>query len=225
MDPATMALIASVAGPLVSQIFGGGGGEGGYSQTSTKTRGQRKQQNTALRQWQELAGGGYENAIGLLTSMLDPDSETYKNFEAPYLQQFNQQIIPGIMEQFAGLDPMGSGLSSSGFAQSLGAAGANLQTSLASLKENLRQQGAQGILQQYNQAFGQTQGNQFALGPKDPSFGQSAMPGMFNQIGKAGANYLTNRAVASQDTGRGYQQQNPLLNQLDMMYRTTGNVF
>lgn len=222
MDPMIIAALVQAASSII------GGGQGGYEKVSTKTRGQRKQQNTALQQWQQLAEGAYPNAIGLLQSLLDPNSQTYKNFEAPYLQQFQQQTIPGIAEQFAGAGALGGGLSSSGFGQALGAAGANLQTSLAQMKENLRMQAAQGILGQYNQGFGQTQQDQFALGPRDPSYGQSFAAGASKGFGQAGANYLynqQNRGVGSGDTGRGYQSNNPITNELDRMYRTTGYGF
>jgi len=60
-----------------------------------------------------------------------PDFET---FAAPYKRQFQQETIPGIAERFAGL----GGLSSSGFTQSLGQAGAGLNEKLAALQEGLK---------------------------------------------------------------------------------------
>lgn len=68
-----------------------------------------------------------------------PDFET---FAAPYKRQFNEQIIPGISERFAGL----GGLSSSGFQQSLGQAGAGLSENLASMFEDKKMQKFQSLL-------------------------------------------------------------------------------
>lgn len=96
-------------------------------------------------------GGAYDKSIGLLQGYLDPNSDVYQNFEAPYLQKFNQQVIPGLAERFAGFGAQGGGLSSSGFGQALGAAGANLQTDLVAMKANMQRQSISDILNQYNQ--------------------------------------------------------------------------
>jgi len=99
--------------------------------------------------------GGYGNAMGILQQYLNPQSDIYKNFEQPYMDQFNQETIPMLAERFAG---MGGGLgagatSSSGFGQSIGAAGANLQHQLASMKSGMQRGSIQDILGQYNQMF------------------------------------------------------------------------
>jgi hypothetical protein len=216
--------IASVAAPFISKIFGGGGGgQDEFNQIPTKSKGQQKQQNTALKQWQDLAGGGYEDAIGLLESLLDPDSETYKGFAQPYLDQFHQQTLPGIAEQYASYGSgLGGGLASSGFAQSLGSAGANLTSQLASLRENLRMQGAKGLLGQYNTMFGQTQGQEsFGHVPREQGFLESMLPGATKGVFNAFTNSLVNRSGGGgQDVGRGYQSINPLMGQLDTMFRS-----
>lgn len=81
-----------------------------------------------------------------LEDLYKPGSEGQKSFEAPYLRQFNEEIIPGISERFAGL----GGLNSSGFQQSLGQAGAGLSEKLASLRTGTQLQGL-GAAQQYGQ--------------------------------------------------------------------------
>lgn len=97
-------------------------------------------------------GGGYSNALQILQDYLNPQSDAYQNFEQPYLDQFNQQTIPGLAEQFAGAGGgMGGGLSSSGFGQALGAAGANLQTNLAQMKSGLQRQSVNDLFAQFNQ--------------------------------------------------------------------------
>jgi hypothetical protein len=110
---------------------------------------------------QGLGGqGGYGQAINLLQQYLDPNSEVYGNFEAPYRQEFEQQTIPNIAERFAGAGAQGGALSSSGFGQALGAAGANLQTNLAQMKSGLQRQSIQDILGQYSTMTGQGLGIQ-----------------------------------------------------------------
>lgn len=96
-------------------------------------------------------GGGFQKATGLLQSYLDPNSDVYKNFEQPYMNQFEQETVPMLAERFAGYGGgMGGGLSSSGFGQSLGAAGANLQTNLAQMKSQMGRQSIQDILGLFN---------------------------------------------------------------------------
>jgi len=86
-------------------------------------------------------GGGLQQANqydqGLLQGGFG-NQGAYDQFSAPYLQQFQEQIAPRIAEQFAGM----GGLSSSGFAQALGGAGAGLQSQLAQLFSQLQGQAA-----------------------------------------------------------------------------------
>lgn len=114
------------------------------------------QQNQGLNQIMSMLlgmgkqGGGMQQSMQYLQDLLNPDSETMKQFEEPYMQQFNQETLPGIAEKYAGM----GALSSSGFGQALGGAGANLQSQLAQLKSGLRGQAAQGLMGQYNQLAG-----------------------------------------------------------------------
>lgn len=110
---------------------------------------------------QGLGGqGGYGQATNLLQQYLDPSSEIYGGFEAPYRQEFEQQTIPNLAERFAGQGAQGGALSSSGFGQAIGAAGANLQTDLARMKSGLQRQSIQDILGQYSTMTGQGLGIQ-----------------------------------------------------------------
>lgn len=110
---------------------------------------------------QGLGGqGGYGQAINLLQQYLDPQSDVYRNFEAPYRQQFEQETVPMLAEQFAGTGANSGALSSSGFGQALSAAGSNLQTNLAQMKSGLQRQSIQDILGQYNTMSGLGLGTQ-----------------------------------------------------------------
>jgi len=87
--------------------------------------------------------------------LMNPSGQAYQNFAAPAMTEFNQEIMPGIAEQFAGV----GGLSSSGFQQSATGAGASLAERLAALRSGLQMQGA-GMLSQLS-----SQRNQMALQP------------------------------------------------------------
>ena len=66
----------------------------------------------------------------------------FESFAAPFRREFNEQTVPGIAERFAGL----GGLSSSGFQQSLGQAGAGLNEKLAALHGGLKEQRFRSLL-------------------------------------------------------------------------------
>ncbi len=96
-------------------------------------------------------GGGYQNAQNYYNSLLQPGNDAFNNFAAPFLNQFNEQTLPGIAERFAGA----GALSSSGFGQALGGAGAGLQSQLAQLFAQLQSQAAGQQTNQYNQLTSQ----------------------------------------------------------------------
>src|SRR5690606_16547979 len=108
----------------------------------------------------------------------------------PEMRRFNQEIIPGIAEQFAG---MGSGsLSSSGFRNSAVNAGADLSERLGAIRAQLRQQAAQGLsnigqlgLGNYNQnVYTQGQPRLFeSLGPAFGSIGSSLAGPLLGRAG------------------------------------------
>ncbi len=85
-------------------------------------------------------GGGFNQANqydqSLLQGGFGNQGGAYDQFSQPYLQQFEEQILPMISERFAGH----GALSSSGFGQALGGAGAGLQSQLAQLFSQLQGQ-------------------------------------------------------------------------------------
>ena len=110
-----------------------------------------QQQGEALQ-----GGGGYGNLIQQLQSMLDPESDYYKDFENAQMRQFNEEIIPGLGERFAGVGANSGALSSSGFGQALGGAGAQLQSNIGLMKQQGVQNALQKLLGQYEGYQGQT---------------------------------------------------------------------
>lgn len=88
-------------------------------------------------------GGAFNNAANYYRGLLSDNSADFDAFSRPELRRFNEQIIPDIAEQFAG---MGSGaLSSSGFQNASVNAGTDLSERLGALRASLRQAGAQGL--------------------------------------------------------------------------------
>lgn len=134
------------------------GNKGGNTQQTLLKGNQEGFLDNLMQQLMQMSGegGGMQQAMQTLMGFLDPNSEQYKNFEAPYMQQFNQQTVPGLAEKFAGFGGgLGGGLSSSGFGQALGAAGGNLQTQLAQMKSGMQRQAVGDIFGQYNQMASQ----------------------------------------------------------------------
>lgn len=147
-------------------------------------------------------GQGNQAALGLQNQYLDPSSEAVNQFTQPYMDQFNQQTVPGLAERFAGAGAMGGGLSSSGFGQSLSSAGGNLQNQLAQLKASLGRQAAQSLMNQYGQTsqqalnaqpFGYQQPQQGLLPGFLQSWGQQGFPGgsnIYSGLSNAYQNYM-----------------------------------
>lgn len=100
-----------------------------------------------IQQLQQMSGqgGGYGLAQNYFNQLLQPGG--YQQFADPYIQQFNEQVLPSIAERFGGM----GALSSSGFGQALGGAASGLQSQLAQLFSSLQQQAAGAQYGQYNQ--------------------------------------------------------------------------
>ena len=155
-------------------------------------------QNNLLNQLlQMLSGGGklgqgFNQSQDYLQQLMNPDSEAVNQFTQPYMNQFNQQTVPGLAERFAGMGAQGGGLSSSGFGQALSSAGGNLQAQLAQLKAGLGQQAAGQLQQQYGNfaqqglgtpAFGYSQPTQGLVPNLLTSYAGAGFPGIGNPFG------------------------------------------
>jgi hypothetical protein len=121
----------------------------------------------------------YQQGSSYLQSILSQDPEMMKQFEAPAMRQFNEQIVPGIAERFSGAGAR----SSSGFNQAMGQAGSGLAERLASMRAGLgmqAQNAAMGYAQIPFQEAYNTQGmnlNRTQLGLGTPAFGYQAFGG------------------------------------------------
>ena len=121
---------------------------------------------------QSRSGGAFGSAADYYYGNLGANPADFEAFAAPERRIFNEQIIPGLSEQFAG---MGAGnLSSSGFRNAAVGAGADLTERLANIRANLRSQAAQGLMgigQAGLQQFGQPR-----IMPGQPGFLESILP-------------------------------------------------
>ncbi len=118
------------------------------------------------------AGGAFGQVADYYRDLFSDDSKTFQAMQAPEMRRFNEQIIPGLSEQFAG---MGSGgLSSSGFRNAAVGAGTDLSERLGAMRAQLRQQGAQGL----------SQLGQFGLGDFNENVYTKGQPGLIDTIGQ-----------------------------------------
>lgn len=137
---------------LPSRGFSGGNSGGSFLFGTPQ---QRYQQTTLGQEQQDLysqllragqgsgAGGAFGAASDYYRDNLSNDSQTANMMMAPELRRFQEDIVPGLAEQFAG---MGSGgLSSSGFRNAGIRAATDLSERLGLIRANLRQQSAQGL--------------------------------------------------------------------------------
>ena len=99
-------------------------------------------------------------ATSYLQNILSQDPEMMKQFEAPYMRQFNEQILPDIANRYAGAGAVSSG----GFKQAMAHAATDLQERLAGLRTGAGLQAAQAALpyaqmplQRQQQQFSNTQ--------------------------------------------------------------------
>lgn len=177
------------AAMLASKAMDSFGGNDQMSRVPTMTRSQKGLLSQLMKMLnpQGQLGGAQQGAINYQQQLMDPSSQAVDQFAQPYMNQFNQQTIPGLAERFAGMGAMGGGLSSSGFGQALGAAGGNLQAQLAQLKAGLGQQAAQSLMGQYGnltgmglsaQPFGYQQQAPSALGGMLQGWAQGGFGGM-----------------------------------------------
>lgn len=194
---ATGAAVGSVIPGIGTAIGAGVGGLagliGGYlSGNKDKFRSilNKPQQQLQSNILAQLQGGGIGQNYGLsqdyLNKLLSNDPNTYQQFAAPYINQFEQQTIPRLTEQFAGLGGgLGGGVgNSSGFGQAIGGAGAQFQAQLAALYANLRQQAAQQAMGQYNQLAGYGLHPTQAYQPGTYGFGPPALSGLLQGVGQ-----------------------------------------
>lgn len=96
----------------------------------------------------EQARQGNRLAMDYIKKILSDDPEAFADFERPYMEQFQQETIPNILERIN--DRGGMNKNSGAVTQQLAQAGRGLSSNLAAMRANLKQNAVQG-LQNYSQ--------------------------------------------------------------------------
>ena len=131
-------------------------------------------QEDIFSQLQQGVGGALPAGFEQLLSILSGTPEAAKQFEAPAMRQFEEQILPTIAERFTGL--LGEGAQrSSAFGQQLGQAGAGLAEKLQAQRGG-RQQNALTQLMQLMQT-GLTPQFQTLLRERQPGLLETGVKG------------------------------------------------
>jgi hypothetical protein len=202
MIPAAMlgaAGISAFAGRKSSQW---GGSQGKYKKIETLSNRQKSALHDILNHPERRFDFAsqqplYTSGVQYLQNILGQNPEAMKQFEAPAMRQFNEQIVPQLSERFSGL---GAG-SSSAFNQTMGQAATGLSERLAALRANLGMQ-ALPMASMYAQMPFEEQFKTLSLGMGTPAFGYYGQPGsqgfgqgLAGSLAQGGSNALSMLAM------------------------------
>jgi hypothetical protein len=127
------------------------------------------------------AGGAFGNAADYYRGNLSNNPEDFQAMAAPELRRYQQEFIPDLAEQFAG---MGSGgLSSSGFRNAAVQGATDLSERLGAIRAQLRSQAAQGLTNIGQIGLQPSVENVYR--PAQQGFFQQALPGLLTAAGTA----------------------------------------
>lgn len=116
----------------------------------------------------EQAKAGNKSALDWINNILSDEEGAFEDYERPFMEHFNETIVPSIMERFRG----GGSKNSSGLQQSLAQGARGLQTQLAGQRSSLKEQ-AINALRNYNQT---------ALGKQTTPYMTSGTPSIWEMI-------------------------------------------
>ncbi len=201
--------IGGPPGAAIGAILGGGLGLFGGKDKQPKIRNQSVLTKAQERGLSNYFSKGinknplYQQGSSYLQNLLSGNPEAYQDFEAPYMQNFNEVIAPGIAERFAGVGTGAGGLNSSALANSLAQAGRSLQTDLAGLRSSQQMNAANQALGYAQQPYSNTlaglgvQGFQNYERPGQPSFmtgiGSGILGSLGQGLGQKGGEYFGNK--------------------------------
>lgn len=148
--------------------------------------------------------GGGQQAQNYYQNNLSDNPADIDAFQRPELRRFNEEIVPDLAEQFAGMGS-GGGIGGSNFRNAAINAGTDLSERLASMRANVRQNsaqalnqmgqyGAQGLQNLAQAGLGQFQENIHR--PETHGFLGNVAEGAGKGLGAAGMAYLTGGASA-----------------------------
>jgi hypothetical protein len=178
-----------------------------YEQVSNLTRSQLKNQKDLERS----SRGAFTDVGNYYRSNLSNNPQDFQAFAAPDIRRFNEQTIPNLAEQFAGMGA--GGLSSSGFQNAAIGAGTDLQERLANLRASIRQNAASGMQNMAQSSLNPHTQYQMT-NPGSEGFLSSFASGLGGAIPGAAMGFLTGGppgAVAGAATGasQGFGQSSP----------------
>lgn len=141
--------VGSFFGPIgtgLGALLGGVGGLSGSGRRNADelrqyqkyTPQQQAYRNNMLSQVQGLTPSGFDYLRGILSN----DPSAFEDYEAPAMQQFQEEIIPSILERFSGMGAR----SSSALNQTLGRAGQTLSTNLNAQRQQARQNALEQLM-------------------------------------------------------------------------------
>jgi hypothetical protein len=162
--------------------------------------------NQAIRAGTKGQGGAFGQASDYYRGLLSDESADYDAFSAPAIRQYNEDIAPGIAEQYAGMGA--GGLSSSGFRNAQVQGGVDLAERLGALRAQLRNQGAQGLMNIGQLGLGNySQNMQSQKGSGGAAEGTGKAFGDFTSaFASEGGKYAANKAGKAADDW--FRQQN-----------------
>lgn len=132
------------------------------------------------------AGGAFGQSADYYRDLLSNDSQTNQMMAAPEMRRFNEDIIPGLAEQFAGMGA--GGLTSSGFRNAAVNAGTDLSERLGAIRAQLRSQGAAGLSGIGAQGLGDYTNN--IMRPQTSGLLGGFLQGAGKGIGQAATSYF-----------------------------------
>lgn len=145
---------------------------------STLLPGQQQLLDQALAAAQgQGAGGAFGETADFYRDLMSNNSQAVDAFAAPEIRKYNEEIVPGLSEQFAGMGA--GGLSSSGFRNAQVQGATDLSERLGAIRAALRMQGAQGL-----QSIGQVGLGNYS----NPMTTQQGSPGFLSQVSPAVGN-------------------------------------
>lgn len=153
MDPATMALFATLIGGGLSGL---GGSEGEFK--SSFNENQLNSLDDILNSIRGMKGNqditqnqGYQQGQNWLSNLFN-DQSFFNAIEGPARRDFEENTIPSLANRFASQGSGGS-LNSTGFRNQLAREGSNLHSNLAAMRTGLQQQGVNQQLGYAQQPF------------------------------------------------------------------------
>ena len=200
---------------------------GGSPEEHERVGNLRPEQEGLYNQLQDAAqagqGGAFGQAGDYWRDLLSNDSATMSQLSAPEMRNFNENIIPGLSEQFAGMGA--GGLSSSGFRNAAVGAGTDLSERLGAIRAKLRENAAHGLMGLGQQGLGNYShdvmtkpGSPGLLGMIAPALGTAAgaafggpaaayLGNMGGQMLNSGMNAMGGQNVGRNTSWEGQQQQ------------------